>query len=80
MTDKPAIAYLPAIANLLARGRIDYETPTGWRAADRGLRDEVIQAVLKVRPADTMHAALLKRQPIRFRDDEKNITVRWSPG
>jgi len=74
MTDKPAIAAL------LAAGRIDYETPTGWRAADLGLRGEVIEAVLKVHPADTLHAALLKRQPIRFRDDEKNIVVRWSPG
>jgi len=78
MTDKPTIA------DLLAAGRIDYETPTGWRAADLGLRGEVIEAVLKVHPADTLHAALLhaallKRQPIRFRDDEKDITVRWSP-
>jgi len=74
MTDKPTIAAM------LAAGRIDYETPTGWRAADLGLRGEVSEAVLKVRPADTLHAALLKRQPIRFRDDEKNIVVRWSPG
>jgi hypothetical protein len=82
MTDKPAIAAL------LASGRIDYETPTGWRTADLGLRGEVIEAALKIQPADTLHAALLKcskrkkrrkRHVIQFRDDEIGLTVRWSP-
>jgi hypothetical protein len=77
MTDKPAIA------DLLAAGRMDYETPEGgWRAADPGLRGEVIEAALKMPGPHlaNVYAALLKGASIRFRDDGHDLTVRWSAG
>ena len=77
MTDKPAIAAL------LAAGRMEYETPSGWQRADGGLCEEVIEAALKIQPAEELHAALLKvrkRHCVVFRDDELDLTVRWSPG
>jgi len=70
----------PAIAALLATGRMDYETPSGWRAADLGLREEVIEAALKTLHLDDLHKALTVGRSITLRDDALDLTVRWSPG
>jgi hypothetical protein len=74
MTDKPAIA------TLLASGRMEFETPTGWRAADLGLRGEVIEAAQRIHPAEKLHNTLLAGGTVVFRDDELGLVVRWSPG
>ena len=73
MTDKPPIAAL------LAAGRMEYETPSGWSAADLGLRGEVIEAALAISPADKLHASLLAGGRVMFKDDELGLVVRWSP-
>jgi hypothetical protein len=75
MTDKPAIAAL------LAAGTMQFETPSGWRPADLGLRGEVIKAALKMSGPHlvNIYAALLKGASISFRDDALDLTVRWSP-
>lgn len=73
MTDKPTIAAL------LASGRMEFETPSGWHAADLGLCGEVITAALKIRPAETLHDALLAGGRVVFQDDELGLVVRWSP-
>jgi hypothetical protein len=73
MTDKPAIAAL------LAGGRMEYETPTGWRAADLGLRGEVIEAAQRIHPAEKLHDTLLAGGTVVFTDDGLGLVVRWSP-
>ena len=49
MTDKPTIE------EILALGRVEFETPAGWHPADLGLRNEVIAAALKIHPAEKIH-------------------------
>ena len=73
MTDKPPIAAL------LASGRLEFETPFGWSPADLGLRGEVIEAALAIRPAETLYEALLAGGRVVFRDDALDLVVRWSP-
>lgn len=72
MTDKPTIA------DILAAGRMEFETPSGWHAADLGLRNEVIAAAIKI-PGERLHMSLLKGRSVQFRDDAVGLVVRWSP-
>jgi hypothetical protein len=68
------------IAEILALGRMEFATPDGgWRAADLGLRGEVIEAALAIHPADKLHASLIAGGAVVFRDDALGLVVRWSP-
>jgi hypothetical protein len=59
---------------------MEFETPFGWRAADLGLRGEVIEAALNTLHLDDLHKALTSGRSITLRDDALDLTVRWSPG
>ena len=70
------------IAHLLATGRmeiLDPDEPDRWRGVDLGLRSEIVDAALRIRPANELHEALLSGRPVSFRDDALDLIVRWSP-
>lgn len=69
----------PAIAAVLATGNMHFETPSGWRVADGGLREAVIEAVLNGNHVEAVEKALSTSRAIVFHDKAVNLTVRWSP-